>query len=253
MCIETQVAGHRLVVSIECRDHVRKQAVGWVDEMHAKHSRLPTDHLVLVSSSGFTSQALRVAESYNISTIVPNELTEERAVEIGARISRVWLGNVQLVQVNEVRTTVSAIEEPITVPPELGDMPIFIKTGAVVGRMKDIVHSIVTSNYSTGQISLNPPDNIDSMDLHLDNLRVVVNGETYATYLRIPDGDLSELHRITLTGNVQHIKSDVSMRHGQFQQIVYSWGEAVLEGKLTLIVATEAADGSATVSLRSLP
>jgi hypothetical protein len=66
VCIETQVAGRQIIVSIECRDQARKQAMGWVEEMYAKHSRLPTDHLVLVSSSGFTPNALTVARSYNI-------------------------------------------------------------------------------------------------------------------------------------------------------------------------------------------
>jgi hypothetical protein len=46
VCIETNAAGHPLIIGIECRDHTRKQTVTWIDEMHAKHSRLPTDHLV---------------------------------------------------------------------------------------------------------------------------------------------------------------------------------------------------------------
>src|SRR5260370_5160822 len=66
--IEAQVAGHEIIVSVECRDHARKQAVGWIEEMHAKHSNLPTDHLVLVSSSGFTPNALKVARFHNIET-----------------------------------------------------------------------------------------------------------------------------------------------------------------------------------------
>ncbi len=135
VCIETQVAGHEIIVSIECRGQARKQAVGWIEEMHAKHSRLPTDHLVLVSSSGFTPNALTVARSYNIETVVPEELTEDRAAGIGARISRVGVGRLELVQVNEVRTVVEAIQEPIIVPPELGDMPIFVETGTAVAPL----------------------------------------------------------------------------------------------------------------------
>ncbi len=253
VCIETQVAGHEIIVSIECRDQARKQAVGWIEEMHAKHSRLPTDHLVLVSSSGFTPNALTVARSYNIETVVPEELTEDRAAGIGARISRVGVGRLELVQVNEVRTVVEAIQEPIIVPPELGDMTIFIETGTAVARLRDIVHGIITGYYSADQILLNPPDNIDSMNLHYDNLRFSLDGQPQFLYLSMPDGSLSQLRRITLTGDVRHTVSDVPMRHGQFQQIVYSWGEAVLEGKPTLIVATKADDGNTTVSLRNLP
>jgi hypothetical protein len=45
-------------VSIECRDRRRKQGVEWVEQMRGKHDRLPTNVLVLVSSSGFTRTAL---------------------------------------------------------------------------------------------------------------------------------------------------------------------------------------------------
>jgi hypothetical protein len=217
VCIETQVAGHGIIVSIECRDHARKQDVRWIQEMHAKHERLPTDHLVLVSSSGFTRQALKVARTYNIATIVPEELTEDRAAEIGARVSRVGVGRMELVQVTKVRVVVATIEEPITVPPELGDMPIFIEAGTVVARMRDIVHGIITGYGSTGHILLNPPDNIDGMNLHYDNLRFAIGGQPQYLYLRMPDGNgnLSQLHRITLTADVRHTMSDVPMRHGQ--------------------------------------
>ena len=253
VCIETNVAGHPVVIGIECRDHTRKQTVTWIDEMHAKHSRLPTDHLVLVSSSGFTPQAVKAARSLNIETVVPEELTEDRAADLAARLSPVRVGRLELVQVLQVRTVVAGIDEPIIVPPELGDMPIFIETGTAVARLRDIVHGIITGYYSADQILLNPPDVIDSMNLHYDNLRFSLDGQPQFLYLLTPDGSLSQLRRITLTGDVQHTMSDVPMRHGQFQQVVYSWGEALLEGKSTVIVATNSDDGKTTVSLRNLP
>jgi hypothetical protein len=91
------------------------------------------------------------------------------------------------------------------------------------------------------------------MNLHYDNLRFSLGGQPQFLYLRMPGGRLSQLRRITLAGDVRHTVSDVPMRHGQFQQVVYSWGEVVLEGKPTLIVATKADDGNTTVSLRNLP
>ncbi len=91
------------------------------------------------------------------------------------------------------------------------------------------------------------------MNLHYDNLRFSLDGQPQFLYLLTPDGSLSQLRRITLTGDVQHTMSDVPMRHGQFQQVVYSWGEALLEGKSTVIVATNSDDGKTTVSLRNLP
>jgi hypothetical protein len=260
VCIETQVAGHRIIVSIECRAHARKQDVGWVEEMHTKHSRLPTSRLILVSSSGFSRYALQVARTYNIETIVPEELTEERAAEIGARLSRIRVGRLELVEVFQVRIVVEAIEEPVLVPLELGDMPIFIKAGTATWRLRDIVHGLIAGYYPVDQVVLNAPDEIEGMNLHYENPRLSADGQVHFLYWLMPDRSLSQLHRITLTAPVRPTLTDVPMRHGQFpmrhgqfQQVVYSWGEAVLEGKPTMIVATKADDGNTTVSLRNLP
>lgn len=53
---EGTVAGHNVVISIEVRDHARPQGLEWIEQAHDKHSRLPTNLLVLVSSSGFTNR-----------------------------------------------------------------------------------------------------------------------------------------------------------------------------------------------------
>jgi len=55
-----------LIVSIEVRDRKRPATVEWVRESIGKHATLPTNKLVLVSSSGFTKQASIKAEENGI-------------------------------------------------------------------------------------------------------------------------------------------------------------------------------------------
>ena len=57
--IACEVAGHRLLVGVECRGRTRRDDVGWVEEMRAKHDDLPIDRLILVSASGFTAARRR--------------------------------------------------------------------------------------------------------------------------------------------------------------------------------------------------
>ena len=45
--------------------------------MHSKHERLPTNLLILVSSSGFTGPAIAKANSYGIKTIAPTQLKQQ--------------------------------------------------------------------------------------------------------------------------------------------------------------------------------
>jgi hypothetical protein len=71
------VAGQKLSIGIETRDHRRKQGVEWVEQVHAKHSRLPINQSVLVSSSGFTRTATELAAKYGMQLVTPGEPIEE--------------------------------------------------------------------------------------------------------------------------------------------------------------------------------
>ncbi len=73
VCEEGYVGGHSVKVCIECRDHKRPADVGRVDAMKAKHERLPTRALILVSRSGFTSEAQEVARRYGIEALALEE------------------------------------------------------------------------------------------------------------------------------------------------------------------------------------
>src|SRR5204862_4038233 len=59
VCVRGKLAKQPVTISIECWDRGRTADVTWVDEMHCKHSRLPTNLLILVSHSGFTGEAIR--------------------------------------------------------------------------------------------------------------------------------------------------------------------------------------------------
>jgi hypothetical protein len=88
--IELEVAGHPVMISLECRSHRRKQTVSFVEEMHSKHLFLPTNSLVLVSSSGFTREAVARAAVHGIELVTPIELTDDQAGKIVNRLQSIW-------------------------------------------------------------------------------------------------------------------------------------------------------------------
>jgi hypothetical protein len=57
------------LISVEVRDRTRKAGIAWVEEMHAKHSDLATDKLVLVSRNGYYRTALDKARFHGIETM----------------------------------------------------------------------------------------------------------------------------------------------------------------------------------------
>jgi len=79
---EGTFAGHNVNIGIECRGHQRRQGVRWVEQMHSKHERLPTNLLILVSSSGFTGPAISKSNSYDIKTIALTQADSDVAAEV---------------------------------------------------------------------------------------------------------------------------------------------------------------------------
>ena len=99
---EGTLAGQTVNIGIECRDHQRKQGLRWVEQMHSKHERLPTNLLILVSSSGFTGPAIAKADSYGINTIAPTQADSDLATEVLASLGMTaW-------NINDASSSVSA-------------------------------------------------------------------------------------------------------------------------------------------------
>jgi hypothetical protein len=74
--LDVSLAGYSIRISIECTATKAPADVTWVEKMVAKHADLPTDKLVLVSSNGFTAQALKKALSYNAVPLQLDELSD---------------------------------------------------------------------------------------------------------------------------------------------------------------------------------
>jgi hypothetical protein len=99
---EGTLAGQTVNIGIECRDHQRKQGLRWVEQMHSKHERLPTNLLILVSSSGFTGPAIAKGDSYGINTIAPTQADSDLATEVLASLGMTaW-------NINDASSSVSA-------------------------------------------------------------------------------------------------------------------------------------------------
>ncbi len=67
--LESCIGAHKIVLSIECRDHKRKADTPWVESMAKKHESLPTSKLVLWSANGFYKPALKKANQFKIDTV----------------------------------------------------------------------------------------------------------------------------------------------------------------------------------------
>jgi hypothetical protein len=71
--IEAETGTIPMIIGIECTAMGRAATVEWVREMIGKHQDLPTDKLVLVSQSGFSTEAEGLARTHNIEVITLRE------------------------------------------------------------------------------------------------------------------------------------------------------------------------------------
>lgn len=67
--VVARVAGCEIVIGVECTAEARPATVEWVREMLGKHDSLPIDKTILVSRSGFTPDALMLANARNIAAL----------------------------------------------------------------------------------------------------------------------------------------------------------------------------------------
>lgn len=76
--VKSEINGIEIVIAIECKDYSRRVGVEKIDSFKTKCDSIPMiNKKIFVSSSGYTSGAIKNAESYGIVTYLISELDKE--------------------------------------------------------------------------------------------------------------------------------------------------------------------------------
>ncbi len=138
VCVRGHVARQPVVVSIECRDRGRPADVTWVDEMHAKPARLPTNLLVLASHSGFTSEAVRVADTHGIRHLVLDDVDPSAPDRLFPHVQSLW-GKAWSLEIDRVSISVEPTgplpAETVRADP---DTSVFLDDGTLLGSAAEV-------------------------------------------------------------------------------------------------------------------
>ncbi|MGJ5008522.1 restriction endonuclease [Bradyrhizobium oligotrophicum] len=78
------------IVHAECRLHQAPQDVQWIEELIGRRVSLGADVMIAVSSSGFTTGAVRKAAAHNIHLRTLSELTDDE-ITLWANTAKAWL------------------------------------------------------------------------------------------------------------------------------------------------------------------
>jgi hypothetical protein len=109
VCVEAEVAGHAVMICLECIDHTRPADIMWVEQMKAKHERLPTGSLVLASRSGFSKRAVSLAKIAGIELLTYKDVSQPAVESAVALTEDLWAMTYSL-SATKVIATVPAAE-----------------------------------------------------------------------------------------------------------------------------------------------
>lgn len=248
--IESTQAGHDYTLSIECRDHKRRQDVRWVDEMWGKHFDLPTRILVLVSRSGFTEPARILAQKRGIE-LLDIDTSADTVARIAKRARELKVRTTTLdphVAVAKVCSLTDGRIEHVHLPPECG---IFLADRRVATTGHHLVQLLL--GIGMADPSLDTATGIDEvLYIEREPLRVKTPEGYQSLYLAKSSegGTLWEIMSVRIAAQVLVETQDVIWSHGQAGSTEFGYGEVdVAEDSLLFVTTTEA--GTETLSIRT--
>ncbi len=255
-CIESVTAGHPVIVSIECRAHKRPQTVSWVEEMRSKHLRLPTNVLVLVSSSGFTRSAIEKARQFGIATAVPGEIEPGRfGTEVVGKLDAIWMKSFTLT-VGKVRLWVEeSADRPAEIVVPFLDTSLFFEDGDFAMSAQDLAQGFMSSVDLENDAMRDALGDEEFFTIGRDPATAIEpeSGEAVDLYLKKeePTGNyLRKITRIEITGPAEVTVAEIPLTHRELNGTGYSAGAAKLGDRAVLVVATETPSGETSLTAR---
>lgn len=246
------VAGHRTIVAIEARDTKRKQDVLWVEQAKTKFERLGANVKILVSSSGFTAEALESATKFGIKTITPGEVTKEFVGQVVNSATQAEYHHwVTLVKKTEI---VVSLDGQMDRREMVGTCPIFTGDGVQVGMFHGLVEQITKHHTQSHQELWDESDREGEQQYGTGKFQYLATGEYpnpkfngQKIYVKGLDPAgceiLLELVNVIVTFEAKRIVADVRLRHGVYDGTYFSTGSGALGDAKVQLVYTETPEG----------
>lgn len=247
ICIEHELAGYQIIICIECIDRKRTATVEWVEQMKSKHERLPTNALVLVSRSGFSKEAVKVAEKNKITILGLEELNNQSVERIFKDTSSLRLKACRL-KTTKVNIIVEKQLEPFQENVRVtSDNLIYNREGVELGTAMKAIESILRLEYIVKEIGSKINKDHNFFEIHYEP---VVNDRGEHIYLKHLDNDeLRLIKSIHIIGTVIPYISEFPLQQGKLGDEKIAWGQGNIFGEDAMIVTTESKTGETKLSI----
>lgn len=146
--IKMTAAGNELILAIEATATGRRADVTWVESMLMKHTKLPSNKLVLISEAGFSEDARTKAQKNDATPIAPEDLPKDFEGgdvinKLGAIYAKVISLDLLEVEAN-CEISQGARTEMVNPPPKV---EVFLEDGTRYGTLVDLVQSLFHESF----------------------------------------------------------------------------------------------------------
>lgn len=247
VCVRGYVAKQPVVVSIECRDRGRAADVTWVDEMHGKHLRLPTNLLVLVSHSPFTPEAVRAADAHGIKHVFLEDMDAAAPDRLFPELESLW-GKTWSLTIERVSITVEATDslprETVRAHP---DTSLFLEDGTPLGSAAEMANALARLEPLQAQLGSEALPEHKFAQFGWEHLAF----QGKRVYLKkLEPLILRPIERFNVIAKCSVTVNEFPLRHGRYRDVCVAWGKGTMLGCEMMLVATEDGEGTNKLSVR---
>ena len=245
--VVAEVDGLPVYVGIEVSaSKSRRKSVEWVERMYGKHDHLATSKLVLVSSSGFTKGALKLAEYHKIDAITPGEVTPGFVGEIVNNLTSLWLETLNFSAEKVIFVLDPPTSPPVEVRPDIWEsVAVHDRDSTPIVSIGQLVTYWVREKIDISEVDLRGVGEEKRFNLEQPG-PVVVNGGPIFLQGR-EEGDPAEtlrrIVRFEIDGKLEVSGTEMLLQHGHFDGVNYSNSTAVLDDLAFHWAAVEGEDG----------
>lgn len=251
--VETEAAGHKVSVGIECRAWKRPQTVEWVEAMWGKHNHLSTDALVLVSASGFRPAALELADFYGIKAITPGEATPEFVGRVVNNLTSVW-AKIAHFTPDRVHITVQWPDGETQVVDASNDMNLHLPDGTALCTVQEYVRFVMSQgDLMKNECFRDATGEEKFFELGLESpIAAEDQPICMQPYIDGQPEPLVPVTRMVIIGPIRLQVVEVPLAHGNYDGTDFSAGRGSLGDATIDVAVTESASGLRWAMVQSL-
>jgi hypothetical protein len=252
--IRGDLAGAPVTVAVEASRTARPATQPWVEQLVQKHADLGTSKLVMVSDSGFSAPAKRLAERHGAVPMTPERLADDEKILYAKTIDLLPLGA-------DVRA-----EPPDGPIMEVKNAPagldVFASDGTFLAPLRTVCEAALQAYKPDATDVFGMRDVVDHKEgnftSEVDATQTLIADEPAEIFLQWKDGDAVVFHQLksfTLRGSYAIKVYELPLSIRLFGTVTAEYGQVALpNASATFVhVSVEGATPQATLRLREVP